>query len=84
MPKKLAFERDIMVTRFQRVKVPYGSLLKKIYNYCTSARVVRERNFLIFVFRWLAVYGEEHSCTCKQCVEGHDFQELIERLRFNS
>lgn len=68
-----------MATRFQRLIMSYGSLLKKWYNYCTSAGVVRDRNFHISVFKWLAD-GEEHSCSFKQCVEGHDFQETPRKV----
>lgn len=58
----------------------YGAPLKIIYNYCSSASVVRERNFHISVFRWLAVYDEEHTCGCIQYVEGHDFLETPRKV----
>lgn len=69
-----------MVDWFQRLMISYGSLLKEMHNYFTSARAVRERNFHISVVLWLAVYGEEHSCSCEQCVEGHDFQEIHRKV----
>lgn len=69
-----------MATRFQRLMVSYGLLLIKNSNYCTSGSVVRERNFHISAFRWLAVYGDEHSCSCIQYVEGHDFLETPRKV----